>query len=151
GDPRGQRQQPGQWPGQVRGGALHQYPALHRAFVSDTELERGQVSQAAVHQLAGPPRGAEGDVVGVDGQDRQPAGCGIERDPGTRRSQAYDDELDLVGGTGQSGVDRRAHGARYLPTRSASCAARSVSLTPLSAIVVLDSVNPWAVSMTVRA
>src|SRR5699024_11200145 len=118
------------------------------ALVSDTELERGQISQSAVHQLAGPPRGAESDVMGVDGQDRQTAGCGVECDPGAGGSQTNDNEIDQVGGAGQSGVDRRAHGVRYLAMSSASCASRSTSLMPLSAIVVLDTVNPWAVSMT---
>ena len=92
-----QRHQHRQRVGEVRGGRLHQDAALDRALVGDADLAVGEVAQAAVHQLGRPARGAERQVVGVDGQHREPAGRGVEGDTGAGHAEAGDDQVDLVG------------------------------------------------------
>ena len=87
-DAGGERQHPRHRAGQVRGRHLHQQAALDGALVRHAELPLGEVAQAAVHELGGPPRGAEGQVVRVDGQHGEPAGDRVERGPGARSPRA---------------------------------------------------------------
>ena len=44
------------------------------------ELSVGEVAQPAVHELGAPPRGAEGEVVRVDGDHVESAGGRVEGD-----------------------------------------------------------------------
>ena len=61
-------------------------PRSTALLVGDADLAVGEVAQPAVHQLARPARGAEGQVVGVDRQHRQPAAA-RRRAPRRRRSR----------------------------------------------------------------
>ena len=89
-----EREQERQRVGQVRGGDLHQDPALDRTLVGDPDLAVGEVAQAAVDELAGPARRAEGQVVGVDGEHAQPAGDRVEGHPGAGDAEADDEDVD---------------------------------------------------------
>ena len=73
--------------------------------MGDADLADGQVAEPAVHQLGGPPRRAEGEVVGVDGEHGQPAGHRVEGDAGAGDAEADDDHVDLGRGVGQAGGD----------------------------------------------
>ena len=55
----------------------------------------GEVAQAAVHELGGPARRAEGEVVLVDREHRQAAGDRVERDAGAGDAEADHDDVDL--------------------------------------------------------
>ena len=78
---------------EVRCGRLHQDAALDGALVGDVELALGEVAQPAVHELGAPAAGAEGDVVGVDGDDGQAAAGGVERDAGAGDAEADDEDV----------------------------------------------------------
>ena len=91
--------------GQVGGGDLHQDAPLDRALVGDADLAAGQVAQAAVHELGRPARGAEGQVVGVDGEHRQAAADRVECDAGPGDAEPDHDDVDLGGRVGQAGGD----------------------------------------------
>ena len=103
--------------GEVRGGDLHQDAALDGALVGDADLAVGEVAQAAVDQLGGPARRAEGEVVGVDGERGQSAGGGVEGDAGAGDAEADDEHVDVVGEVGEAvaaecGSSRGEHPAR---------------------------------------
>ena len=56
----------------------HQVAALNRALPGDVNLTIGEVPQATVHQLAGPSRGAKGQILPFEDQDREATGCRIK-------------------------------------------------------------------------
>jgi hypothetical protein len=96
-------------------------------------------------QLARPAGGAEGDVVRVDGQHRQAASRGIERDPGSSDAEAHHQHIDAGGNAAEPGVDARRvgrHGRRYLSTRTISSACRSSAPTAVSVMVCDETRKP---------
>ncbi len=97
--------------GQVGSGDLHQDASLHRALVGDADLAGGQVAKAAVHELRGPARGAEGQVVRIDGEHRVPAADRVEGDPGAGDAEPDDHDVDLGGRVDQAGGDPSGHGS----------------------------------------
>ena len=80
--------------GEVRGGDLHEDAPLLRRALRDADIAGGEVAQATVGQFRGPAGGAEGDVVGVDEEDVEAAGRGVQGDPRTGHPRADDDEVD---------------------------------------------------------
>ena len=74
----------GQRSDEMRSDGRHESRALHRALPGDRDITVREVAQAAVDQLAGPPRRAEGEVAGLDEHHIEPAACGIECDSATR-------------------------------------------------------------------
>ena len=118
-DARGERHQHRQRPDQVGRGGLHQDAALDGALVGDVELALGQVAQPAVHQLGAPAAGAEGDVLGVDGDHVEAAGGGVERDAGAGDAQADDEDVGRTRGCRRDrrGSSRRSSAAGTVRTR----------------------------------
>ena len=137
---------------------LHQDAALDGALVGDADLAVGEVAQPAVDQLGGPAGGAEGEVVGVDGEHGQAAGDGVEGDAG-----AGDAEADRRPGRRRSGSVRPrpardprvvgGHGGQRsgVSEQRRSSASSSSSVTSSSTIVCADSTKPWAASSSARA
>ena len=130
---------------QVWCGDRHQDVALGGALVGETDVTAREIAQAAVHELAGPAGRAEGEIVGVDQADLQPARGGIERGTGPGDARADDEQVDLppsrtvgevAGATGdveRSGGHGRAHGCsrgvRLWSSPAASSARSSSSAT----------------------
>ena len=158
-DDRGrQRDQHRQRVHQVRGGDLHQDAALDGALVGHVELALGQVAQAAVHQLGAPPAGAEGDVVGVDGDDVEAPAGGVERDSGAGDAEADDQHVRGLGDLVEAHVDATGHGCevpldeqRQLGVERRDVRVARGGAAPVSTMVCADSVKPWAASTSDRA
>ena len=121
---RHQRHQHRHRTGEVRRRDLHQDAALEGALVRDSDLAVREIAQAAVHELGGPARGPEGEVVGVHGKRGQSAGGRVERDAGAGDAESDDDHVDVVGEARDSVADeaRGAHGAstREISRRASS-------------------------------
>jgi hypothetical protein len=73
--------------------------------VGDADLAAGQVAQAAMHELRRPARGAERQVVRVDGEHRQAAADRVEGDARAGDAEADHHDVDLGGRVGQAGGD----------------------------------------------
>ena len=142
---------------QVRGGDLHQDPALDGTLVGHVELALGEVAQAAVDQLGAPPAGAEGDVVGVDGDHVEAAAGGVERDSGAGDAEADDEDVRGLGDLVEAHVDASGHGCEVpLDEQRSSASSAETSASPSGAgvrstMVCADSVKPWAASTSERA
>ena len=95
---------------EVRRGDLHEDAALDGALLGDRELALGEVAQAAVDQLRRPARGAEGEVVRVDGEHGETAGDGVEGNAGAGDPEADHHDVDPVGDAGQAGSDAAPSG-----------------------------------------
>ena len=138
--------------GEVRRGDLHQDAALDGALVGDADLTRGEVAQPAVDELGRPARGAEREVVGVDGEHRQAPGDRVERDPGAGDAEPDDDHVDVGGRAVEPGCDPgRGHGVSIRVRRVASSSSSSASETSSSTIVCAEITKPWVVSTSARA
>ena len=81
--------------GEVRGGDLHEDPTLHGGTPRDAHVAAGEVTQPAVGQLRGPPRGTEGEVNLVHEQHRESTGRGVQRDARARHAGPDHDHVDL--------------------------------------------------------
>ena len=126
-----QRDQLRQRARQVRRRRRHQDAALHRALVRQPHVALRQVTQAAVHELARPPRRAEREVPRLQQRHRQPARGRVERDAGAGHAAADHQHVDDLA-VRQCGQLRRAAGgvaaATFMPAaarRPASGPARS--------------------------
>ena len=156
----------GEWPHQVRGGALEQDAALDRRASRDPDVAAGEVPQATVRELGRPATGAERQIVGLEQHGLESAGGGVERDPRAGYAAADHDEVDgrlapaqlaefasaaggrqrgggaggRVGGRGRGrgGV----HGWRY-PLMSRWSSVRQVSASSGGSDSGADSTAPW--------
>ena len=112
-DARGERHQHRQRPDQVWGGGLHQDAPLDGALVGHVQLALRQVAQPAVDQLGAPAAGAEGDVLGVDGDHVEPAGGSVERNAGAGDAEADHEDVGPLGDVVETDVDLPGgHGCR---------------------------------------
>ncbi|WP_241175963.1 lipid asymmetry maintenance protein MlaB [Modestobacter sp. KNN46-3] len=84
-------------PDQVGCGDAHQHGALPSAVPGQPDLPLRQVPQPAVHQLRRPAAGARGQVHALAQRDAQPAGGGVQRDPGAGDPTAHDQDVDPLG------------------------------------------------------
>ena len=81
-------------PDQVRRGRPHEDGAFAGALPGQADLAVGQVTQAAVHELGGPPAGARGEVGALQQDDGEPAARGVQRDSRAGHPSAHDDDVD---------------------------------------------------------
>ena len=86
-------------------------------------------------------------VFGVDGEDGQSAGGGVECYAGAGCPQPHHQQVDIGGHAFESRLD---HGVRNLSVISNSPASRSAALTWSSAMVCWESAKPWAASTSDR-
>ncbi len=129
-------QEEGQCMGQVGCGDLHQDAALDGTLVGDADLAVGEVAQPAVHELAGPSRRPEREVVGVDGEHGQPARHGVEGDAGPGDAEPDDEDVDLARHLVEPGPDpAAAHRSTARRTTCSSSASRASSETSSSTMV----------------
>lgn len=80
-----------------------------------------------------------------------PREAASEGDAGAGDPEAHDDQVDVVGCSGESGSDAGGHGVRYLRTSSVSSRSSESVLMSSSVIVAIESTWPWAASTIVRA
>ena len=78
---------------------------IRQAQANTIDISEGV--HAAVDELGGPAGGAEREVVGVDGQRREPAGGGVEGDARAGDAEPDDDHVDVVGEVVEAGPDAR--------------------------------------------
>jgi hypothetical protein len=97
----------------VWGGGLHQDAALDGALVGHVQLALRQVAQATVDQLGAPSTGAEGDVLGVDSDDIEPAGGSVECHAGAGDAEPDHEDVGRLGDVVETDVDLPGgHGCR---------------------------------------
>jgi hypothetical protein len=109
---------------EVGGDAPHDEVALDGALPGHGDVALGQVAQAAVHELARPPRGAVGQVVALHERHPQAARRRVEGDPGAGHAAA--DHEHVVGGSGGEGLEVAA-AARGVEQGEGSAAGRRSS------------------------
>ena len=130
---RGQRQQEGDRPDEMRREPVEQQPALGQRLAHQPEVALLQIPQPAVDELARAAGGAGREVARLHERDVQPARGGVERATGPRRTAADHHHVeDLVA----QARERRAalvgaELAAIVHERAPSGAARSGYSSPL--------------------
>ncbi len=89
-----QRKHHRQRPHQVWRGGAQQDVAFPGALAGQRDVAGGQVAQSAVDELGAPPAGAEGQVVGFQERDGQPAARGIQCHTRPGHPAADDENVD---------------------------------------------------------
>src|SRR5687767_10672775 len=116
-------------------GSGHDDSALDGTLVSQAYIALSEVPKPAVNQLAGPPGCPERQVVGLDQDNRQPTGSGVQSDAGSGDPAA--DHQDVTHGTGgglhvvspAAGVQRGVHLTSSAPSSSRASSNSRASLS----------------------